>query len=177
LTVLWVAPSWSWTSVQVPVDTFDGQISHSLVEILSASTTSQNQDPFGKLLGGELRLNCALFKVPSLREMIEDRENYEDKVEHDDWAFSLDDCGDDYFDLSTYFLPLAESPDFSPRDNLHIGGIFVQMDINCGQKRAFQRIGFAVVSNDGNIANSGWYCEQWVAPPWPADIEQEVLIT
>jgi hypothetical protein len=147
-----------------------------LVKVLSATTISQNQDPYGKLLSGELRLGCALFKVPSVREMIVDRENYEDKVEYDHWAFSVDDCGEHFLGLETYFLPLAESPDFSRKRNLSIGGIFVQMDSNRGQERAFQRVGFAVVSNDGNIAHSGWHCEQWVAPPWPDDIFQEVIL-
>jgi hypothetical protein len=118
-----------------------------------------------------------MFKVPSLRKIVEDRENYEDTVEHDDWAFSIDDCGEDCFDLETYFLPLAESSDFSDKINLDFGGILAQRDSNCGQKRAFQRIGFVVVSNDGNIAGSGWRCEKWAAPPWPEDIFQQVIIT
>jgi len=105
-------------------------------------------------LGGELRLSCALFKVPSVREMIKDRGNYEDKVDHDHWAFRVDDCGEHFFDLETYFLPLAESPDFLRRSNLSIGVILVQMEPDCGQERAFQHVGFAVVSKEGNIANS-----------------------
>jgi hypothetical protein len=158
------------------MDPFDGEISHSLVSILSASTTSQNQDPYGKLLSGELRLRCALFKVPSVREMVVERKNYEDKADYDNWALSIDSCEEDFLDLETYFLPLAESPYFSTlREDLVIGGILVQQDSNCGQERAFQRVGFAVVSNNGNIADL-WHCEQWAAPPWPDNIAQEVII-
>ena len=174
--VFWVAPSWSWASVEGPIDPFYGQISRSLVDILSASTTPQNQDSFGRLLGGELRLRCTMFKVPSLRKMVEDKENYVENTAHDEWALSFDDCGEHFFDLQTYFLPLAESPNISRMDDLRIGGILVQMDSDCGQDRVFQRIRFAVVSNDGNIANSGWYCDQWLAPPWPDNIVLEVVI-
>jgi hypothetical protein len=119
-----------------------------------------------------------MFKVPSLRKMVEGRENYEDTLEYDDWALSIDDCGENCFDLETYFLPLAESAEFwLLSEDLVIGGILVQQGSNLGRERAFQRVGFAAVSNDGNIANSGWHCEQWAAPPWPEDIFQQVIIT
>lgn len=172
-----VAPSWSWASVNGPIKPFEAKILRPCADILSAFTTSRNGDQFGQLVGGELRLKCALFRVPSLRNFIDDMENYEHKLEYDAWGFSLDECGDHFFDLETYFAPLAESILFSPEEDLVFGGLLIQKCSNPpAQDQKFQRVGFAVVSNDGNIANSGWYCEKWNAPPWTEEQAQVVTI-
>lgn len=162
-----------------PVDPFTGMISHSLADILSATTTSANQDQFKEVVAGELRLRCVMYKVPKLRDMIKDKERYLDTLEYDARGFSVDDCGWQFLDTETdetYFLPLVESPDASLKDNLQICGLLVERDSSYEQQPTFQRIGFAAVTDDGDIANSGWVCQDWISPPWPDRMAQVVTI-
>jgi len=147
-----------------------------LAEIISASTIPASIDPFGKLVGGELNLRCVLFKTPSLRDIVEGKDDYSEKVEFDDWALSLDDCGEEFYDTETFFLPLAESPDASHRENLELCGILVQKDSDHGDGLAFQRIGFAILSRDGGIGNSGWHCHKWIPPPWPEHVFETITL-
>lgn len=108
-----------------------------------------------------------LFDVPDLNTlMYPDRNKFAD-----DWAFSLDDCGEEYYANNTYFIPLAESPDASRVQTLTICGLLVQYaEQDQTAEEALQRVGFAIVSSmDGDIAGTGWHLKNWVPPPWRED--------
>jgi hypothetical protein len=130
-------------------------------------TAPLGDDPFGQLSGGLLVLKGMLFGVPDPNALMElDRAHFAD-----DWAFSLDDCGDEYYANDTYFIPLAESPDASRVQTLTICGLLVQYaEQDQTIMEALQRVGFAIVSStDGDIAGTGWHLKNWVPPPWRED--------
>ncbi|KAH8881099.1 HET-domain-containing protein [Thozetella sp. PMI_491] len=172
----YVAPSWTWASIEGEVDPFwpSKKISQPLVEILLASVQAAGDDPFGQVTGGELHLKGILFKIPPIA-LIKESDQLQNE-EFDAWAFGLDHCGIAYWEDQSFFLPLAISPDASEWDNLVVCGLIVQQAANFEDTGAYTRVGFAIVSEDGHIANSGWYCENWVPPPWHHSQQQLIVI-
>jgi hypothetical protein len=148
-------------------------ITNQLAALVSFHTVPKNGDSFGQVVGGELVLKGKLFHLPSLKALAElDRGNLAT------YTFSLDDSGDHFHDRDTFFIPLADSPNFSGYKNFTICGLLLQaVEGGVGLQRAFQRVGFAVISNvDGNVADSGYHLENWIPPPWPEEVLQHVVI-
>lgn len=137
-------------------------------------TTPLGDDLLGQLSGGVLVLKGMLFTVLDLKALTEiDKDDY-----LDNWAFSLDDCGDEYHTNNTYFVSLAESPDAWRVKRLRICGILVQdAKQNQTTETVFQRVGFAIVApDDGDIAGTGIKLDNWVVPPWREDQLQVITI-
>ncbi|KAH6869670.1 heterokaryon incompatibility protein-domain-containing protein [Thelonectria olida] len=172
----YVAPSWSWASVDGPVYPFTTSIDAPLVEILDVQTQSISGDQFGQLTGGHLTVRGILFEFPPLAAFMDDLERFRDRPRFDDWAMSLDDCGDDYYKNKTWFLPLAVAPAASRRLNLEICGILIQEMDDCSETTVFTRVGFAIVANDGEIANSTWYLNNWILRPWSPEYVKIVTL-
>ncbi len=149
-------------------------ISQPLVEILLAKIEPAGDDPFGQVTGGELHLKGVLFKIPPISRIKETDQVR--NLEFDDWAFGLDHCGVLYWEIQSFFLPLAISPDISDQANLVICGLIVQQAANFEESGAYSRVGFAVVSEDGDIANSGCYCETWAPRPWQESRKQLIVL-
>ena len=170
-----VAPSWSWASVDAPIQPWakSQNITQVLVELQSIHTVPANGDPFGQLSNGSITLRGKLFVVPQFRALAET-----DRSEFAAFAFSLDDLRDDHWDEETFFLPLVESPDFTTYHYLNICGLLLQLaDDGEGPGRAYERIGFAVVEkSNGRIGLVNHRIDNWTPPPWSGNDTEEVVI-
>lgn len=124
--------------------------------MISFHANPKSGDPFGQVAGGELVSKGKLFHLPSLKALAE-----LDRGDLAAYMFSLDDCGDHFYDKNTFFIPLVDSSNFSMYKELTIYGLFLQaVEGGTGRQGPFQRVGFAVASNvDGNVAHSGCHLE------------------
>lgn len=133
-------------------------------------THPRNGDNFGQLRGGRLTLNGVLFEFPRIGEVLKDHRNFFEKPFYNGDALALDDCGvDDYGSSDTWFLPLAVISDASKHPDLNICGIILQKAGGTTETVAYTRIGYSVVSHDGDIAGSGWIIPDWIPRPWSED--------
>ena len=113
-----------------------------------------------------------LFKFPGIREMVLDWENFARKPSYSDGGLDFDDCGiddygiDDYGCLDSWFMPVTIASGASRRPELKICGIVLRKATGTPETVAYTRVGYAVVSDDGDIAGSGWLIRDWVPRPW-----------
>ena len=155
---------------------FDG--SHDfvpLLQIISCSIQPVTEDVFGQLKGGKLELRCAMFEMPSLRPFKSDYQSFSERSTFDPWALAYDEYEMNSIDEQTWFLPIAHSPTVSVKEGLTLCGVLVQQAPADGPP-TFRRVGFAIVSEDGDIANSGWYCATWAQRPWPDSLYKTVIL-
>jgi hypothetical protein len=61
----------------------------------------------------------------NLQELYDGKEVYRDNVNFDNWGLGFDSCGLQFLDKETYFLPLAESPNASRKEESTIASILV----------------------------------------------------
>ncbi|KAH7127392.1 hypothetical protein EDB81DRAFT_764574 [Dactylonectria macrodidyma] len=135
------APSWSWTSVRGRIAPFTKVVLEQLVVVLSVGIKSAHNDQFGRLVGGSLSLSGVLFKFPSLTQIMGDWGSFSENSKFDDWALSLDHCGQDYCENETWFLPLAKAPPASTRRGLDICEILIRRAITTLAIPVFTRVG------------------------------------
>ena len=151
-----------------------------LAELVSISTTPKNGDEFGQLSGGELVLNAKLFKVPNFKTLANlDSSSFKGAT------FKLDYPADGLQDSATFFIPVVESKgyvrefvvDEQYKSQLDICGLLLQAaDRQLSVKKAFKRVGFAVISRiSGSIGCSDYSVENWKAP-WAYEELEHVLI-
>ncbi|KAH8743415.1 heterokaryon incompatibility protein-domain-containing protein [Hyaloscypha sp. PMI_1271] len=153
---VYVAPSWSWASIEGPVEFDLDEIAEPLLHILEVTTTLASGDRFGNLIGGSLVVRGVLTRFPTIRSLFACQSPL---VEQDiRFAVNLDDCGDFYYDNITWFLPVARV--YEPESPIR--GLLVQESSNASvEKQQFTRIGYAKLSESGEIANSGVFLEDW----------------
>jgi hypothetical protein len=149
------------------------EIAEPLLHILEVKTTPANGDPFGQLISGCLVVRGVLTKFSTIRSLFAGKSLF---MEQDvRFSVSLDDCGDFYYDNFTWFLPIArvygyESP---------IHGLLVQESSNANasvERKQFTRIGYAKLSENGEIADSGIILENWISCPWVEENFEEIVI-
>ncbi|KAH8665083.1 heterokaryon incompatibility protein-domain-containing protein [Tricladium varicosporioides] len=156
------APSWSWASIDGRVDLFLSRfIENPLIIGLHSETTPLTEDIFGQLSGGFIEARGKLFAAGDLDELWDELYN---SNSIDSRFLGLDndvDCGE------TFFLPIAKLsnvPGYG--DSL----FYCLLLTHAGEHRAvhlYRRIGFALLSEDGDIAESEFLCPGWSKPPWP----------
>jgi hypothetical protein len=148
-------------------------IKNQLVDLLSIHTIPASGDPFGQLTGGDLQLKAKFFALPDFKALAGT-----ERADMPAYAFSLDDCGDDFLDEYTFFVPFVESSTFLDNEELTICGLLLQeKGVEMGRQRTFQRVGFAVISHvNGSVAGTGYRVENWKPPPWSEEELQHVII-
>lgn len=176
LITLFTAPSWSWPSIQGQIDPFSELVDAPLIVILDIQTESSYGDRFGQLTGGHLIVRGMLFEFPSLELWARHKEQFYKRRQYNPWAFILDDCRDHYHKNKTWFLPVAVSSSAFPETNLSVCGIMVQKTDHSSEVAEFSRVGFAIVTDDGEIANSTWYLRDWKPRPWAPELSQVITI-
>jgi hypothetical protein len=118
-----------------------------------------------------------LFKFPGIREMVLKWENFALKPSYSDEGLAFDDCGiDDYGCLDSWFMPVAIASAVSRNPELNICGIVLQKATGTSETVAYTRVGYAVVSDDGDIAGSGWLIRDWIPRPWSKDSYRKIEI-
>lgn len=148
-----------------------------MADVLNVETQLSNGDPFGQLCGGRLTLFGVLFKFPGIREMALKWENFALKPSYSDEGLAFDDCGiDDYGCLDSWFMPVAIASAVSRNPELNICGIVLQKATGTSETVAYTRVGYAVVSDDGDIAGSGWLIRDWIPRPWSKDSYRKIEI-
>ncbi|KAJ4213319.1 hypothetical protein NW759_011161 [Fusarium solani] len=173
----YIAPSWTWASVKGAILACIETIDAPLADVLNVETQLSNGDPFGQLCGGRLTLFGVLFKFPGIREMVLKWENFALKPSYSDEGLAFDDCGiDDYGCLDSWFMPVAIASAVSRNPELNICGIVLQKATGTSETVAYTRVGYAVVSDDGDIAGSGWLIRDWIPRPWSKDSYRKIEI-
>ncbi|KAF5013963.1 hypothetical protein FDECE_51 [Fusarium decemcellulare] len=162
----YIAPSWSWASVEGPIQYFHYIITAPLVDVLSVETQPRNGDHFGQLEGGTLTMYGVMFEFPSLTLLMGDWDSLSSDVRFNELALSLDDCGKHYYEFETWFLPLAQAHGPSFEQGLDIHGILLQKATESSTTSNFTRVGRAVVNREGEIAGSGRFIKNWIQQPW-----------
>jgi hypothetical protein len=153
-------------------------ISEDLADIIDFHTDLVTNDPFGQVSGGVLIISGILFLIPMPWALF-DPESHINMQDLDEWALSFDDVIniDTAIPEQAFFLPLSKSPDASRSPNLTICGIIIKRLEPPENSNQYKRIGFAITNkDDGNIANSGWYLDNWISPPWPETMKREIEI-
>lgn len=145
----WRAPTWSWASVDGPVDLpaygdwspaqreVEGLVEEYYVQVLQAKTTPSGPDPFGPVDSGELTLSCSYLVRGHLRQAVGLGELNE--------AIVLDsglgvypvkiDCWEDALFNSegvVYLLPVSRGRSYImglPGSGLAIGGLVVDASV------------------------------------------------
>lgn len=142
-----------------------------LVELVSINTVPANDDEYGQLSAGELVLNAKLSPIADLSALARMQRIYT-------YCFAMDEPDQDYSGTAGAFLPLVEAPTFTFLGSKPtICGLVLRAADN--QPGAFQRVGFAAVSNaDGSVGgHAQCHIEQWKSPPWPREeLERVVLV-
>ncbi|KAF2805678.1 HET-domain-containing protein [Mytilinidion resinicola] len=169
------APSWSWASIDGPIDTSLSQNAcNPLATILACQTTGSNVDVFGNLTDGFIELTATLIHMP--REIYADLE------------------ADPYLDFRVSFEtdpnPYSEDIFLLPISTIGFDIVSQKLCIFClvvsptGQRRGsacYQRVGSALLDANGNRMDSGIYntmnLPTWVPPPWlKGDTERLTLV-
>lgn len=172
------APSWSWASIDGPVVTRRYETSEDLATIVDVDTDPVTSDPFGQVSGSVLIISGMLFVIPVPWALF-DPQSHTNMRNLDEWALSFDDVMniDTAVPEQAFFLPLSKSPDASQSPDLTICGIIVKRSDSPEDSNQYKRIGLAIVNeDDGHIANSGWYLDNWISPPWPETMKRDIEI-
>jgi hypothetical protein len=172
------APSWSWASIDGPIVPRHFESAESLATIIDVELDLKTDNVFGQVRGAVLTISGLLFATPMPWALF-DPQSYTNTHIMDGWALSFDDVMniDDQVPEQAFFLPLLKSSDASESPNLTICGIIVT-NVKIEESRdQYRRIGFAIVGEeDGHIANSGWFLEKWMAPPWTEEMMKTIHI-
>lgn len=184
-----------------PVVPFTDDISEPLVVVTRMAVKPMHHDIFGQLAGCEIELEAHLFKMPDWLSVRQSHKKFRHSLKFDDWAWNID-AGDfpkdDEFDNPTdtiRFLPILVSSDEELRPGLVICGLIVEKERQAqpyhrpsSHKRikerrddpprpsSYKRIGTAIVSEDGEIAGSGWHLTDWWPRPWTATMNRQRII-
>ena len=120
-------------------------------------------------------LESVLFELPQFKEFY----NQVHLSWGDGWdGFSLgfDDRNAIIQDAEAWFLPVGNCDTMSYYPELKLCGIIIQEAPEYEKQPAFRRIGFAVVSEEGEIARTGWRCARWKPKPWTQDLFRRVVL-
>ena len=168
------APYWSWASIDGPIVTRRYETSEDIATIMDVDTDPVTSDPFGQVSGSVLIISGMLFAIPVPWALF-DAQSHTNMRNLDEWALSFDDVMN--IDMAVpeqaFFLFLSKSPDASQSPDLTICEIIVKRSESTEGSIQYKRIGFAVVNqDDGHIANSGWYLDDWISPPCARDVKE-----
>ena len=170
------APSWSWASIEGTVS--PAYLSDEIVPsatIISYDIQPVAQDVFGQLRGGELVIECVLFEMPQFKDFY-NRLNWSWGDGWDGYSLSFDDRNAIVQDAQAWFLPVGNCDTISPYPELTLCGIIIQEVPEHKKQPAFRRIGFAVVSDEGEIAQTGWRCAKWKRRTWTRSLFRRIVL-
>lgn len=160
------APSWSWAAVDGPIVARNFEIAEKHAEVVDVLCSSPSIDPFGTCTEGTLVLRAKSFSMPTLWAVAQG-EGYGSDRAFDKLAISFDEGTDSVRQRQGehLFLPIITRDNAVTSNNLNICGLIVGRSRQTPE--CYERIGFAVVDGaNGEIANTGWFVEDWNSPPW-----------
>ncbi|KAN0098221.1 HET domain containing protein [Hyaloscypha variabilis] len=186
--VSYIAPSWSWASVDGPILPFwDNQrLVGSFIELIEAKIIPLAGDPFGQLTDGYLDVRGKIFVWPiSLMEELHEKRldkpnsdvdsiNSGSSSEHElDIAINLDDpMQTDWSNRTTYFLPVAEVENIHAVPNC-FQGLLLQKTMsqvpNPNTPTMYERIGIGAAIKNVDSTKIAEKILLWNHPPWPAE--------
>lgn len=120
-------------------------------------------------------IECVLFEMPQLKELY----NQVYLPLGDSWdrfCLSFDDPNSIVQDAQAWFLPVGSCDTRSQYPELTLCGIIIQEVPEYKNQPAFRRIGYAVVSDDGEIAQTGWRCATWKPRTWTQDLFRRIVL-
>ncbi|KAI9695591.1 MAG: hypothetical protein M1820_008516 [Bogoriella megaspora] len=91
----YIAPSWSWASVDEPVDLFLAHVSERLMSVIDASVRPVHDSEFGQIADGEIILSGHMFGISKWPLIRRSHESFRDSSTFDDWAWNVDDGDSD----------------------------------------------------------------------------------
>ncbi|KAF2111357.1 heterokaryon incompatibility protein-domain-containing protein [Lophiotrema nucula] len=173
------APSWSWASVDGPVQLdYPDEFKLALVQKIEASTIKSYNNPFGQVNTGFIKLRGNIYHLGPFETVWE---NVWDG-HYLEYCISLDDYGKDHIqdDDDMFALPIATGRStWILSDNAgmtqHFALLLRRRDTDDDQG-AYARVGFVILNDEGYICGSEVQCMNWKAPPWDPQTLSEVML-
>lgn len=186
---MFAAPSWSWASIDGPINPFwigTSKLVRSFIELIEAKVVPLAGDPFGQLTDGYLDVKGKIFVLPVsvMEELYEkrpetpnpgvDSSSSSSMSENEEIIdINLDDPKQaDWSSRTTYFLPVAEVEHIWA-DNDCFQGLLVQKAMNQlpapHTPTIYERIGIGAVIRGVDARKIAEKVLLWTHPPWPAE--------
>jgi hypothetical protein len=156
---LFLAPSWSWASVDGPIYPWPpGRVTQTVANILTAQTVPLARDDFGQRANGDIDLNGKLFPMPDLFDILE---RMWEQISFEPGSFGLDGSLPNTMNQIS-ILPIADVANFEGElvdEEFPFHGLLLSNCEDLENIPYYRRIGFARIYSDGSIAGSGFYVD------------------
>lgn len=171
------APSWSWASVDGPIQmTYAHHFHNLVVDIIEAETRPLYSDPFSNIASGHLALRGRIYPLGIFTEVWSQFHNR-------NFIHPLD-CGLDGHGIHTEedenvcLLPLASALSSAPHER-YFFSFLVQQDSLSDGTLAYRRIGFVIIHESGYggyTVSSHYRVPNWTPPSKEDSLNEEIIL-